>query len=56
MLFLRFTPMVPNVLVNMACPIVGMPFHYFVFGTFLGLIPANVIHIKAGMEVTDFSP
>jgi uncharacterized membrane protein YdjX (TVP38/TMEM64 family) len=56
MLFLRFTPLIPNVLVNMGSPIVGMPIHIFAIGTFLGLMPANIVHIRTGMEVTNFDP
>jgi len=56
MLFLRFTPLIPNVVVNMASPIVGMPVHTFAFGTFLGLMPANAVHIRTGMEVSTFDP
>ena len=56
MLFLRFTPLIPNVVVNMGAPIVGMPLHLFALGTFFGLMPANIVHIKAGIEVSDFDP
>ena len=56
MLFLRFTPLIPNVLVNMGSPIVGMPIHIFALGTFLGLMPTNIVHIRTGMEVSDFDP
>jgi uncharacterized membrane protein YdjX (TVP38/TMEM64 family) len=38
MLFLRFTPLIPNVSVNVAAPIVGLPFKYFFFGTLFGII------------------
>mmetsp|Transcript_19951 Transcript_19951/g.2700 ORF Transcript_19951/g.2700 Transcript_19951/m.2700 type:complete len:102 (+) Transcript_19951:351-656(+) len=51
MLFLRLTPLVPNFFVNIASPIVGIPIKYFTFGTFLGLIPLNVIHLKTGLEL-----
>jgi uncharacterized membrane protein YdjX (TVP38/TMEM64 family) len=36
MLFLRFTPLVPNAFVNMASSIVGIPFHIFFLGTLVG--------------------
>jgi uncharacterized membrane protein YdjX (TVP38/TMEM64 family) len=35
MIFLRITPLVPNSFVNMASPVVGIPFHIFFFGTLL---------------------
>ncbi len=69
MLFLRFTPLIPNVSVNVAAPIVGLPFKYFFFGTLFGkyqyiilllkgLMPANIIHLRTGLalkELTDMS-
>jgi uncharacterized membrane protein YdjX (TVP38/TMEM64 family) len=48
MLFLRLTPLVPNWFVNISSPIVGIPFLHFCFGTFLGLMPLNLVHINAG--------
>ena len=51
MLFLRTTPLFPNVLVNLGAPIVGIPLHVFAIGTFFGLMPANFVHITTGMEV-----
>ena len=56
MLFLRLTPFFPNVLINMCAPIVGIPIHVFSIGTFFGLMPANIVHIRTGMEVSDFNP
>ena len=48
MIFLRVTPMIPNPLVNVCSPIVGIPLHVFYVGTFIGLIPFNYIHIQTG--------
>jgi uncharacterized membrane protein YdjX (TVP38/TMEM64 family) len=45
---LRFSPVFPNLFVNLASPIVGVSIETFFFGTLLGLIPLNVIHIKTG--------
>lgn len=36
MLFLRVTPLVPNWFVNLASPLVGMPYKYFLVGSFFG--------------------
>ena len=36
MLFLRLTPLVPNWFVNLASPLVGMPYIYFLTGTLFG--------------------
>ncbi|CAD8136912.1 unnamed protein product [Paramecium pentaurelia] len=58
MLFLRFTPLIPNVSINVSGPIVGLPFKYFFFGTLFGLMPGNIIHIRTGLliqELNDFS-
>lgn len=32
MLFLRMTPLLPNIFINMASPIVGVPLHIFALG------------------------
>ncbi|TDH68868.1 hypothetical protein CCR75_004175 [Bremia lactucae] len=48
LLFLRITPLLPNWFVNIACPLVGVPFKYFFLATLLGLLPANFIHISTG--------
>mmetsp|Transcript_45132 Transcript_45132/g.69096 ORF Transcript_45132/g.69096 Transcript_45132/m.69096 type:complete len:83 (+) Transcript_45132:213-461(+) len=53
MLFLRITPLVPNWFVNISSPIVGMYFKYFFFGTLFGLMPANIIHVNAGLTLND---
>jgi len=36
MLFLRFAPVIPKLTINIASPIVGVPFSYFFFGSFFG--------------------
>lgn len=51
-LFLRITPLFPNWLLNLSSPIVGIPLHYFISGTFIGLIPANIIHVSMGSEIS----
>ncbi|KAF0684661.1 Aste57867_23381 [Aphanomyces stellatus] len=48
MLFLRLTPLLPNWFVNVASPLVDVPFGVFVVATFIGLMPANFIHISTG--------
>ena len=48
MLFLRISPLLPNWLINLASPVVGVPFKYFFTATFLGLIPANIMHCYMG--------
>jgi uncharacterized membrane protein YdjX (TVP38/TMEM64 family) len=51
MLFLRITPLLPNWLINLASPIVGVPFKHFFFATMIGLMPANVMHVNMGSEL-----
>ncbi|MBA0681680.1 hypothetical protein Goari_023465 [Gossypium aridum] len=53
MLFLRITPTLPNLFINLASPIVDIPFHVFFLATFVGLIPASYITVKAGLALGD---
>lgn len=55
MLFLRFTPLVPNLSVNVSAPIVGLPFKYFFFGTLFGLMPGNIILIRTGLALYELN-
>ncbi|OQR89662.1 SNARE associated Golgi protein [Achlya hypogyna] len=48
LLFLRLTPLLPNWFVNVASPLVDIPLGHFVLATFIGLMPANFIHISTG--------
>ncbi|OIV91395.1 hypothetical protein TanjilG_02013 [Lupinus angustifolius] len=53
MLFLRVTPTLPNLFINLASPIVDVPFHTFFLGTLIGLIPAAYITVRAGLALGD---
>lgn len=53
MLFLRITPFVPNILVNLFSPIAGIPLNIFFFGTFIGLLPLNYIHVNSGRMIDE---
>lgn len=53
MLFLRVTPTLPNLFINLASPIVDIPFHIFFLATVLGLIPASYITVRAGLALGD---
>lgn len=44
-LFIRISPLFPNMLVNVASPIAGIPLKTYILATFIGLIPINYIHI-----------
>ncbi|KAJ4957458.1 hypothetical protein NE237_024569 [Protea cynaroides] len=51
MLFLRLTPTLPNTFINVASPIVDVPYHIFFLGTFIGLIPAAYLTVRAGLAL-----
>ncbi|XVF52003.1 hypothetical protein PTKIN_Ptkin04bG0230400 [Pterospermum kingtungense] len=51
MLFLRLTPTLPNTFINVASPIVDVPYHIFFMATFIGLIPAAYITVRAGLAL-----
>ncbi|XP_057976865.1 uncharacterized membrane protein At4g09580 [Malania oleifera] len=51
MLFLRVTPTLPNTFINVASPIVDVPYHIFFLATFIGLIPAAYVTVRAGLAL-----
>ncbi|KAE8731934.1 Inositol 1,3,4-trisphosphate 5/6-kinase family protein [Hibiscus syriacus] len=51
MLFLRLTPTLPNTFINVASPIVDVPYHIFFLATIIGLIPAAYITVRAGIAL-----
>ncbi|XP_061366592.1 uncharacterized membrane protein At4g09580-like [Gastrolobium bilobum] len=53
MLFLRVTPTLPNLFINLASPIVDVPFHIFFLATLVGLTPASYITVRAGLALGD---
>ncbi|GAA0167644.1 hypothetical protein LIER_22527 [Lithospermum erythrorhizon] len=50
-LFLRVTPTLPNTFINVASPIVDVPFHIFFLGTVIGLIPGAYVTVRAGIAL-----
>lgn len=48
MLFIRVTPIAPSWFVNLASPVVGVPFTVFVTATVVGHVPINFITVQAG--------
>ena len=42
-MFLRISPLIPNMLVNVASPIAGVPLNIYILTTFLGILPMNFI-------------
>lgn len=52
MLFVRVTPVLPHWFVNLASPIVGVPFHIFLTATAVGHQPMNFITVQAGAALS----
>uniref|UniRef100_A0A915INF9 Transmembrane protein 41B n=1 Tax=Romanomermis culicivorax TaxID=13658 RepID=A0A915INF9_ROMCU len=48
MIFLRITPILPNWFINLASPVIQVPFQPFFWGTFLGVAPPSFLAIQAG--------
>ncbi|VAH36350.1 unnamed protein product [Triticum turgidum subsp. durum] len=55
MLFLRVTPTLPNTFINLASPIVDVPFHTFLLATLIGLIPAAYVTVRAGIALGELT-
>lgn len=47
-IFLRVTPFLPNWFINIASPVLDVPFGSFFWGTFLGVAPPSFLYIQAG--------
>ena len=53
LLFLRISPLLPNWFISVASPILGIPLRHFVAATFLGLMPANYLHVTTGVGLME---
>lgn len=53
MLFLRVTPFFPNTFINIACPVVGVPYTPFAIGTLLGCMPNNFVAVHTGSHLSE---
>ena len=51
----RLTPILPNVFINLASPIVEIPFGNFFVTTFLGVLPANTLYAHTGLFLREAS-
>ncbi|VDD83747.1 unnamed protein product [Mesocestoides corti] len=52
----RLSPIIPNWLVNICSPLLGVPLLDFFLGTFIGVVPLSLFFVKAGtmlQELTD---
>ena len=55
LLFLRFLPLFPFWMINLAPAILGVKFKLFFFSTFIGIIPGTFIIAGIGEKVRNFS-
>jgi len=51
LLFLRVSPILPNWFISVSSPILNIPLLHFLGATFLGLIPANYLHVTTGLAL-----
>ena len=49
------TPLVPNWFVNLSSGHVGIPLSYFFLATAIGLTPNNVILVRTGLALSEFT-
>lgn len=55
LLFLRISPFLPNWFINIASPLINVPFPHFFFATLIGVSPATLIAVNAGRTVKELS-
>ena len=53
LLFLRISPLLPNWFISVSAPILDIPLAHFVAATFLGLMPANYLHVTTGIKLEE---
>lgn len=51
LLFLRFVPLFPFFLINLAAGLTRLPLRTFFFGTMLGIIPGGFVFVNAGASL-----
>ena len=51
LLFLRFVPLFPFFLINLAAGLTRLPLRTFFFGTMLGIIPGGFVYVNAGASL-----
>ncbi|EGC32247.1 hypothetical protein DICPUDRAFT_81895 [Dictyostelium purpureum] len=54
-IFLRITPFLPNWFINLASPLLDVPISTFAIGTFIGIMPATFLAVKAGISIQNIS-
>ncbi|BDA42227.1 Transmembrane protein 41 homolog [Coccomyxa sp. Obi] len=50
-IFLRVTPLLPNIFINIASPVVNVPIFPFALGTLIGCLPNNFLAVNAGSKL-----
>lgn len=50
-IFLRVTPILPNIFINIASPVVNVPLRPFALATLLGCLPNNFLAVNAGSKL-----
>jgi len=55
MLFLRVTPLVPNWFINIASPLLNVPFWVFATATCFGIMPAMGMFVQTGLALHEIS-
>eukprot|EP01129_Flabellula_baltica_P006857 TRINITY_DN2622_c0_g1_i1.p1 TRINITY_DN2622_c0_g1~~TRINITY_DN2622_c0_g1_i1.p1 ORF type:complete len:247 (+),score=43.29 TRINITY_DN2622_c0_g1_i1:106-846(+) len=50
----RIFPMTPNWFLNLASPLVGVPYGLFALSIFVGLIPYNLVCVQTGALLSEF--
>jgi len=53
LLFLRITPLLPNWFINLASPVLGIPFTPFAIATLIGIMPLTILTVKAGLTLQE---
>mmetsp|Transcript_25424 Transcript_25424/g.22582 ORF Transcript_25424/g.22582 Transcript_25424/m.22582 type:complete len:115 (+) Transcript_25424:488-832(+) len=55
LLFLRITPLLPAIIINLSSPILDIPLPTFILATFIGLIPVNIVHCRTGLLLSEIN-
>ena len=56
LLFLRITPLLPNWFINLASPVIGVPYLPFGVATFVGVMPQTFLTVEVGLTLTELDP
>mmetsp|Transcript_23933 Transcript_23933/g.32918 ORF Transcript_23933/g.32918 Transcript_23933/m.32918 type:complete len:290 (-) Transcript_23933:53-922(-) len=51
--FLRVTPFLPNTFINVASPVVHIPYRSYLLGSVFGTLPNSLVSVNAGMHLSE---